>query len=144
MMGDSPNTRVKQSTSANFKAHCNTDKGRKEIRGFLDGLLKTKETLDEHKKSWCWWLIAGGKDPEEFKIVVKSYDNPTICGLVWNRNFVAYRCRDCGISPCMSICADCFHAGNHEGHDFNMFKSQAGGACDCGDDSVMSRSGYVL
>ena len=28
------------------------------------------------------------------------------------------------------------------GHDFNFFKSQAGGACDCGDSSVMRESGF--
>lgn len=33
--------------------------------------------------------------------------------------------------------------GNHEGHDFNMFRSQAGGACDCGNAAVMKESGYV-
>jgi len=73
--------------------------------------------------------------------LVRSYDNATTCGLVWTANFVAYRCRTCGISPCMSLCAECFQKGNHEGHDFNMFRSQAGGACDCGDTSVMKETG---
>ena len=63
---------------------------------------------------------------------VKVYDNSLVCGLVWNINYIAYRCRTCALSPCMSICAECFKNGNHEGHDFNMFKSGAGGACDCG------------
>ena len=135
--------RVKQTTAANFKAHCGTEKGKSEIRGFLDGILNPRQPFDEEGREWCLWLVAGGKSPEEFRATLKSYDVPTICGLVWNKNFVAYRCRDCGISPCMSICADCFHAGNHEGHDFNMFKSQAGGACDCGDENVMKRQGYV-
>ena len=46
----------------------------------------------------------------------------------------------------MSLCRDCFHSGNHiaEGHDYNMFKSQAGGACDCGDESVMRPSGFCV
>lgn len=39
---------------------------------------------------------------------VRRYDNATTCGLVWTANFVAYRCRTCGISPCMSLCAQCF------------------------------------
>ena len=42
----------------------------------------------------------------------------------------------------MSLCSDCFKDGNHEGHDYNFFKSQAGGACDCGDSSVMRESGF--
>ena len=69
-----------------------------------------------------------------------------MCGLVWTANFVAYRCSTCRISQCMSLCRDCFHSGNHiaEGHDYNMFKSQAGGACDCGDESVMRPSGFCV
>nr|AAI45476.1 Ubr3 protein [Mus musculus] len=42
----------------------------------------------------------------------------------------------------MSLCAECFHQGDHTGHDFNMFRSQAGGACDCGDSNVMRESGF--
>ena len=42
----------------------------------------------------------------------------------------------------MSLCAECFQRGNHKGHDFNMFRSQAGGACDCGDTNVMKESGF--
>ncbi|KAI4457311.1 ubiquitin ligase e3 alpha-related [Holotrichia oblita] len=75
-------------------------------------------------------------------IAVRTYDNATTCGLVWTPNFVAYRCRTCGISPCMSLCTECFKKGNHQRHDFNMFLSQAGGACDCGDTSVMKETGF--
>lgn len=42
----------------------------------------------------------------------------------------------------MSICRDCFKKGDHSNHDFNMFLSQAGGACDCGDTSVMKAEGF--
>lgn len=73
---------------------------------------------------------------------MRSYDNHAKCGLVWVPHVVAYRCRTCGISPCMSICRDCFKKGNHANHDFNMFLSQAGGACDCGDTSVMKAEGF--
>uniref|UniRef100_A0A673WKZ8 E3 ubiquitin-protein ligase n=1 Tax=Salmo trutta TaxID=8032 RepID=A0A673WKZ8_SALTR len=41
----------------------------------------------------------------------------------------------------MSLCAECFNNGDHTGHDFNMFRSQAGGACDCGDSNVMRETG---
>lgn len=64
------------------------------------------------------------------------------CGLVWIPHVVAYRCRTCAISPCMSICRNCFKNGDHSTHDFNMFLSQAGGACDCGDKSVMKADGF--
>lgn len=42
----------------------------------------------------------------------------------------------------MSICRNCFKKGDHSTHDFNMFLSQAGGACDCGDTSVMKADGF--
>lgn len=77
-----------------------------------------------------------------FLFPVRSYDNHAKCGLVWVPHVVAYRCRTCGISPCMSICRDCFKKGDHTNHDFNMFLSQAGGACDCGDTSVMKSEGF--
>lgn len=73
---------------------------------------------------------------------MKAFDTSSKCGLVWTTNFVAYRCRTCAISLCMSLCTDCFLNGNHEGHDFNMFRSQAGGACDCGDPFVMKEGGF--
>lgn len=40
-----------------------------------------------------------------------------------------------------SLCYNCFHNGNHKGHDINMFRTIAGGTCDCGNISVMNLSG---
>ncbi|VDO99838.1 unnamed protein product [Soboliphyme baturini] len=91
---------------------------------------------------WCKYLIAGGECPEEYFEKITHYDSSVCCGLVWNPSFIAYRCRTCGLSPGTSICPSCFNAANHEGHDFNMFKSQDGGACDCGDVTVMKEIGF--
>ena len=79
---------------------------------------------------------------DEYKRRLKTLDCSTICGLVWTSQYYAYRCRTCALSPCMSLCATCFRAADHIGHDFNMFKSHAGGACDCGDESVMRPNGF--
>ncbi|XP_065317121.1 E3 ubiquitin-protein ligase UBR3-like isoform X1 [Gordionus sp. m RMFG-2023] len=89
-------------------------------------------------------LFTGGMDLKNFKTKFKKYDFTNVCGLVWNINFIAYRCRDCAVSPCMSICPQCFKGGIHESqnHDYNLFKSQAGGACDCGDINVMKPNGF--
>ncbi|XP_055526440.1 E3 ubiquitin-protein ligase Ubr3 [Wyeomyia smithii] len=109
----------------------------------LDDLLSPERLIcDGDSIVWCKWLIAGGRTPEEFASIVRGYDNHAKCGLVWIPHVVAYRCRTCGISPCMSICRDCFKRGNHTDHDFNMFLSLAGGACDCGDTSVMKAEGF--
>lgn len=115
------------------------------LKELLDILLDPKKSIDSWDTiDWCRYLMAGGKTPDEYGQTVRRYDNATTCGLVWTANFVAYRCRTCGISPCMSLCSECFLQGNHEGHDFNMFRSQAGGACDCGDSNVMKENGFCL
>ncbi|XP_053554395.1 LOW QUALITY PROTEIN: E3 ubiquitin-protein ligase UBR3 [Bombina bombina] len=116
----------------------------KQLNELLDEVLSVDKPAGETADAleWCKCLLAGGDKFEDFCLSVRSYDNATLCGLVWTANFVAYRCRTCGISPCMSLCAECFNHGEHAGHDFNMFRSQAGGACDCGDSNVMRESGF--
>ncbi|KAH8396030.1 hypothetical protein KR222_001911 [Zaprionus bogoriensis] len=114
-----------------------------DLDSIMDTLFNSGTPIDNPDNiEWIRWLIAGGRTPKEFVKIVRSYDNHAKCGLVWVPHVVAYRCRTCGISPCMSICRDCFKKGNHTNHDFNMFLSQAGGACDCGDTSVMKAEGF--
>nr|XP_005997697.1 PREDICTED: E3 ubiquitin-protein ligase UBR3 isoform X2 [Latimeria chalumnae] len=138
--------RDKKTTAAHLKAELNrsdNSQGVHQLNELLDSVLNPeKPPGDNEALEWCKSLLAGGESFEEFCKTVRSYDNATLCGLVWTANFVAYRCRTCGISPCMSLCAECFNNGDHTGHDFNMFRSQAGGACDCGDSNVMRDSGF--
>ncbi|XP_042562236.1 E3 ubiquitin-protein ligase ubr3-like [Clupea harengus] len=146
MMAASMLRRDKKTTAALLKTELNqTDNssGVRLLQELLDNVLNPeKPAADTEALEWCKCLLAGGEGFEEFCKTVRSYDNATLCGLVWTANFVAYRCRTCGISPCMSLCAECFNNGDHTGHDFNMFRSQAGGACDCGDSNVMRESGF--
>ncbi|TDH06926.1 hypothetical protein EPR50_G00118280 [Perca flavescens] len=146
MMAASLVRRDKKATATRLKADLNrTDNssGVRQLQELLDAVLNPeKPAADTEALDWCKCLIAGGEGFEDFCKTVRSYDNATLCGLVWTANFVAYRCRTCGISPCMSLCAECFNNGDHTGHDFNMFRSQAGGACDCGDSNVMRESGF--
>ncbi|XP_041933133.1 E3 ubiquitin-protein ligase ubr3 isoform X1 [Alosa sapidissima] len=146
MMAASMLRRDKKTTAATLKTELNrTDNssGVRLLQELLDNVLNPeKPAADTEALEWCKYLLAGGEGFEEFCKTVRSYDNATLCGLVWTANFVAYRCRTCGISPCMSLCAECFNNGDHTGHDFNMFRSQAGGACDCGDSNVMRESGF--
>ncbi|XP_019758460.2 E3 ubiquitin-protein ligase Ubr3 isoform X2 [Dendroctonus ponderosae] len=133
----------KRATAAYIHADCATDRNPEHLKEVLDNLLNPVKRIDEWETiDWCKWLMAGGRTPDEFAKTVRDYDYATTCGLVWTPNFIAYRCRTCGISPCMSLCTDCFKKGNHYDHDFNMFLSQAGGACDCGDTSVMKATGF--
>ncbi|KAF5282499.1 hypothetical protein FQR65_LT14269 [Abscondita terminalis] len=133
----------KRAAAAYIHADCSQRTNPKHLNEVLDNLLNPAKAIDEWETiDWCKWLMAGGRTPDEFANTVRTYDNATTCGLVWTPNFVAYRCRTCGISPCMSLCTECFKKGNHQRHDFNMFLSQAGGACDCGDTSVMKETGF--
>ncbi|XP_061091060.1 E3 ubiquitin-protein ligase ubr3 isoform X3 [Conger conger] len=145
-MASSMLCRDKKSTAAHLKADLNradNSSGVRQLQDLLDSVLNPEKPAgDTEAIDWCKYLLAGGQGFEEFCETVRSYDNATLCGLVWTANFVAYRCRTCGISPCMSLCAECFNNGDHTGHDFNMFRSQAGGACDCGDGNVMRESGF--
>ncbi|CAG9863571.1 unnamed protein product [Phyllotreta striolata] len=133
----------KRAAAAYLQADCSNERRPRRLDEVLDVLLNPHKCIDEWDTiDWCKWLMAGGRTPDEFATTVRAYDNATTCGLVWTPNFVAYRCRTCGISPCMSLCTECFKKGNHARHDFNMFLSQAGGACDCGDASVMKETGF--
>ncbi|XP_057658362.1 E3 ubiquitin-protein ligase Ubr3 isoform X2 [Diorhabda carinulata] len=133
----------KRATATYIHADCSNERNPQHLNEVLDNLLNPQKSIEEWETiDWCKWLMAGGRTPDEFASTVRAYDNATTCGLVWTPNFVAYRCRTCGISPCMSLCTECFKKGNHARHDFNMFLSQAGGACDCGDSSVMKEAGF--
>ncbi|RUS70818.1 hypothetical protein EGW08_021418, partial [Elysia chlorotica] len=135
--------REKRAVALYLKKEISKAERSKKLPDHLKYLLDPQRPIDDFDNiDSCKWFIAGGLTFEEFGKKVKEYDSSVMCGLVWTANFVAYRCRTCGISPCMSICADCFQAGNHEGHDYNMFRSHSGGACDCGDASVMRPEGF--
>ena len=53
------------------------------------------------------------------------------CGKEWNAGDLAYRCRDSKIEQFERI-APCFKEA-YVGHDFTIYRSEAGGVCDCGD-----------
>jgi hypothetical protein len=91
-----------------------------------------------------------------------------VCGRIWGKGYVAYRCRTCGMSPCSAICHECFEKvcnpgtyttcwvfdlhpsqllvsvmqGPHRTHNFLMYRSVAGGCCDCGDPGAWKSSGF--
>ncbi|KAL3995662.1 putative zinc finger in N-recognin (UBR box) family protein [Acanthocheilonema viteae] len=89
-------------------------------------------------------LIAQGLTIATFKDEMKKYDFSLKCNAVWSADAIAYRCNTCAFNPCMSLCSSCFKNSNHEGHDFNRFFSQAGGACDCGNVDVLKESGFCF
>jgi hypothetical protein len=64
------------------------------------------------------------------------------CTAVWLAGAVAYRCRTCQTGEQSSVCVSCFRSGNlHEGHDTVVYRSETGGACDCGDTEAWALGG---
>ena len=54
---------------------------------------------------------------------------------------IAFGCKTCAKSSASCICVNCFEAGDHEGHDFYISKSDYG-CCDCGDIFAWKSSGF--
>eukprot|EP00434_Breviolum_minutum_P035350 symbB.v1.2.031287.t1/scaffold3617.1/size53222/1 len=63
------------------------------------------------------------------------------CDAVWYGDTIAYGCKTCGLSSASCICVFCFDAGDHEGHDFYISRSDYG-CCDCGDAYAWRQSGF--
>ena len=55
------------------------------------------------------------------------------CGYVFKEGDIGYNCRTCQADPTCVLCADCFRASDHEGHDISFHRTSPGGCCDCGD-----------
>ncbi|KAJ7345658.1 hypothetical protein JRQ81_001608, partial [Phrynocephalus forsythii] len=104
-----------------------------ELRALLARVLGDHEasssssssSSEEEALSWCRSLLAGGEPWEAFVAAVRAYDPAT--SAAW-----------CGRPTSWPTAAGREHAG----HDYNMFRSQAGGACDCGDGNVMREAGF--
>ena len=93
---------------------------------------------EEEYTTWLEWLITSPSDAESPKHYIERVQEEygaksNVCGRIWGKGYVAYRCRTCGMSPCSAICHECFEKGPHRDHNFLMYRSVAGGCCDCGD-----------
>lgn len=104
-------------------------------------------------------LLASGNDTETLQIFSEALD-PSLergsdflkrlaqtegakcrCDAVWYGDTIAYGCKTCGLSSASCICVFCFDAGDHEGHDFYISRSDYG-CCDCGDAYAWRQSGF--
>ncbi|CAF3003113.1 unnamed protein product [Rotaria sp. Silwood2] len=128
-----------------FRNYCLDDNNEKRVQTFLDTLFDPHQSLSitiEKHLTTIKSYISGGQPFEEFCKEVRKYNGSVLCGFVWTNTTISYRCRTCATNPCMSLCPDCFHNGNHYGHDANMFRSVGGGICDCGDITVMNSNSF--
>lgn len=61
---------------------------------------------------------------------------------MWTAGAIAYRCRTCQRSSSSAICPECFKRGPHRDHDYIIYRSAAGGCCDCGDHMAWDPRGF--
>ena len=59
-------------------------------------------------------------------IVERESDIPPVilsrCSVSWNKNELAYKCKDCQTDNSCVVCVDCFKNADHKGHDCNTIK----------------------
>lgn len=78
---------------------------------------------------------GAGEEPE-YSAAAKG----TLCGHIFRPNEVTYHCETCTDDPTAVLCARCFAASDHEGHQLHISISTGNtGCCDCGDDEAWKR-----
>jgi hypothetical protein len=95
-------------------------------------------------KQELWNILSDTHEPSAEtvrKLTEGQGRKAAICGKIWGKNDLAYRCLDCGTGPCSAICSECFINGDHQNHNYVMYQSSAGGCCDCGDADAWLPSG---
>ncbi|RWS24069.1 E3 ubiquitin-protein ligase UBR3-like protein, partial [Leptotrombidium deliense] len=112
---------------------------------FCDFLLDPRKNISDNEIiDWLRWIISVGMTPEEFATEGK-YLAFIHCLLCLHHLKDTIRRLPVALSgQQISWPTDAGLVEYPHGHDFNMFRSQAGGACDCGDASVMKESGFCV
>lgn len=65
---------------------------------------------------WSMMLsVTGGVESAAFfKSLGGGHCKQSVCGKVWKRGSIAYRCLVCEVDPTSALCAACFFAGDHK------------------------------
>ncbi|XP_021766421.1 E3 ubiquitin-protein ligase PRT6-like isoform X1 [Chenopodium quinoa] len=99
---------------------------------------------DVYNESMIWlkWLMFEHEPSIALKNLASlNVGQRGVCGSVWGRNDLAFRCKTCEHDPTCAICVPCFQNGNHENHDYSIIYT-GGGCCDCGDETAWKREGF--
>lgn len=100
-----------------------------------------KKTFQE-SMAWLQWLMFESDPDAALKALFHmSVGQRGVCGAVWGRTDIAYRCKTCEHDPTCAICVPCFELGDHKGHDYSVIYT-GGGCCDCGDVTAWKREGF--
>eukprot|EP00268_Persea_americana_P013166 TRINITY_DN1573_c1_g1_i1.p1 TRINITY_DN1573_c1_g1~~TRINITY_DN1573_c1_g1_i1.p1 ORF type:complete len:2067 (+),score=416.93 TRINITY_DN1573_c1_g1_i1:302-6502(+) len=110
----------------------------------LGGSVRGPSLKDHYKESIAWlqWLMFE-EDPHNSltNLAKLGVSQRGVCGAVWGKKDIAYRCRTCEHDPTCAICVSCFQNGNHKDHDYSIIYT-GGGCCDCGDVTAWKREGF--
>ncbi|KAL8129744.1 hypothetical protein V2J09_018899 [Rumex salicifolius] len=91
---------------------------------------------------WLQWLMFKEEPLYALEKIEKMNAGQSgICGAVWGKDDVAFRCRTCEHDPTCAICVPCFQHGNHKDHDVSIIYT-GGGCCDCGDETAWNPEGF--
>ncbi|KAL2938478.1 E3 ubiquitin-protein ligase PRT6 [Bienertia sinuspersici] len=99
---------------------------------------------DVYRESMLWikWLMFEHEPSTALTTLANlSVGQRGVCGAIWGRNDLAFRCRTCEHDPTCAICVPCFQNGNHKNHDYSIIYT-GGGCCDCGDETAWKREGF--
>ncbi|XP_021666757.2 E3 ubiquitin-protein ligase PRT6 isoform X2 [Hevea brasiliensis] len=117
-----------------------------------ENLLETKArskkvlnpTMKQHFREcmfWLQWMMFLCEPAIALKNLSKISIGRGVCGAVWGKNDIAYRCRACAQDPTCAICVPCFQNGNHKDHDYSIIYTGQG-CCDCGDVTAWKQEGF--
>ncbi|KAF4662877.1 hypothetical protein FOL47_006019, partial [Perkinsus chesapeaki] len=98
-------------------------------------------TLVETASKWCQSLPSSEGAKCRCDAVWYDKGQRVLTYVADGRETIAYGCKTCGLSSASCICVACFDAGEHEGHDFFISRSDYG-CCDCGDAYAWRPEGF--
>jgi E3 ubiquitin-protein ligase UBR1 len=88
------------------------------------------------KKPWSLRDAQGAVEGAEYTAAAKGEP----CGHIFKNGEATYRCKTCTADDTCVLCARCFDASDHEGHQVYVSVSPGNsGCCDCGDDEAWVR-----
>ena len=89
------------------------------------------------RKRWSLRDAQGAVEGAEYTAAARGKP----CGHIFKNGEATYRCKTCTADDTCVLCARCFDASDHEGHQVFVSVSPGNsGCCDCGDDEAWVRS----
>jgi E3 ubiquitin-protein ligase UBR1 len=88
------------------------------------------------EKPWSLRNAQGAVEGAEYTAAARGKP----CGHIFKNGEATYRCKTCTVDDTCVLCARCFDASDHEGHQVFVSVSPGNsGCCDCGDDEAWVR-----